>query len=110
MPQDLCVTVVAGSFEASPSFGPLPDNYVKKVVDILPIDLPIELAGTVRSRSPWGQVPTAIAHAVLFICPCGVVVVIQAIMDEDYWRRRCFARWKNLEAGPRNRGGRSLMY
>lgn len=47
-PQDLCVTVVAGNFEANPSFGPLPDKTLKKVVDILPIDLPIELAGTVR--------------------------------------------------------------
>ena len=39
---------MAGNFESSPGFGPLPDKYIKKVVDILPIDLPIELAGTVR--------------------------------------------------------------
>ena len=48
--QDLCITVVAGNFESSPGFGPLPEKYIKKVVDILPIDLPIELAGTVRGR------------------------------------------------------------
>lgn len=41
---------VAANFEASPKFGPLPDKYVKKVVDILPIDLPLELAGTVSAR------------------------------------------------------------
>lgn len=45
--QDLCVKVVAANFEACPTFGPLPDKYVKRVVDILPIDLPLELAGTV---------------------------------------------------------------
>jgi hypothetical protein len=43
----LCVTVVAGNFEENPTFGPLPEKYVKKIVEILPIDLPLELAGTV---------------------------------------------------------------
>ncbi len=43
----MCVTVVAANFENTPSLGPLPDKFVKKVVDILPIDLPLELAGSV---------------------------------------------------------------
>eukprot|EP00798_Chlamydomonas_sp_ICE-L_P006722 gene6722-3393_t len=45
--KDLCVRVVASNFEACPTFGPLPDDYVKKVTDILPLDLPLELAGTI---------------------------------------------------------------
>mmetsp|Transcript_15118 Transcript_15118/g.44566 ORF Transcript_15118/g.44566 Transcript_15118/m.44566 type:complete len:203 (-) Transcript_15118:1051-1659(-) len=64
--KDLCVKEVAANFENTPDFGPLPDKYVKKVVDILPIDLPLELAGT-------------------------------SINDEDYWKRRCCARWSTLE-------------
>jgi hypothetical protein len=48
--QDICIKVVAANFESSPAFGPLPDKYVKKVTDILPLDLPLELAGTVRGQ------------------------------------------------------------
>ncbi|KAG1660164.1 hypothetical protein FOA52_005264 [Chlamydomonas sp. UWO 241] len=52
--KDLCVKEVAANFEASPNFGPLPDKYVKKVVDILPIDLPLELAGsTIADEDYW---------------------------------------------------------
>lgn len=46
--KDICVKVVAANFEACPTFGPLPDKYVKRIIDILPLDLPLELVGTVR--------------------------------------------------------------
>lgn len=45
--QDLCIKVAAANFETNPTFGPLPDKYVKKVIDSLPLDLPLELVGTV---------------------------------------------------------------
>ncbi|GAX76195.1 hypothetical protein CEUSTIGMA_g3639.t1 [Chlamydomonas eustigma] len=77
--KDLCVTVVAGNFEENPTFGPLPDKYVKKVVEILPIDLPLELAGT-------------------------------AIIDEEYWKRRCLSRWKNMEAAPHAGSWKQLYF
>lgn len=48
--QDLCVKVVAGNFENDPSFGKLPDKYIKKVTDVLPLDLPLELVGMVSIR------------------------------------------------------------
>ena len=48
--QDLCIKVVASNFESAPTFGPLPDKYVKKITDILALDLPLELAGTVSLR------------------------------------------------------------
>lgn len=77
--QDLCVRVVASNFENDPTFGPLPDKLVKKVVDILPLDLPLELVGTVRAGRaahvvamwwPWfalyGQSPLDCAF-----CHCG---------------------------------------
>ena len=44
--KDLCVTVVARNFEESPDFGKLPDKFVKRVVDLLDLDLPLELVGT----------------------------------------------------------------
>mmetsp|Transcript_24485 Transcript_24485/g.62214 ORF Transcript_24485/g.62214 Transcript_24485/m.62214 type:complete len:392 (-) Transcript_24485:328-1503(-) len=64
--KDLCVKVVAGNFENDPNFGRLPDKYIKKVTDVLPLDLPLELVGML-------------------------------INDEEYWKRRCNARWKNTE-------------
>lgn len=45
--QELCIKVVASNFEEKPSFGLLPDALAKKVIDILPLDLPLELAGAV---------------------------------------------------------------
>jgi hypothetical protein len=38
---------VAAGFEANPTFGKLSDKHVKKIIGILPLDLPLELAGTV---------------------------------------------------------------
>lgn len=49
--KELCVRVVAANFEANPTFGKLPDKYVRKITDLLPLDLPLELVGTVRSRA-----------------------------------------------------------
>lgn len=48
--RDICVKVVAANFEGCPTFGPLPDKYVKRIIDILPLDLPLELVGSVSPR------------------------------------------------------------
>ena len=40
--------VIAENFETNPTFGSLPPTYVKKVIDLLSLDLPLELVGTVR--------------------------------------------------------------
>lgn len=64
--QELCIKAAAANFETSPSFSKLSDKHVRKIISILPLDLPLELVGTL-------------------------------INDEDYWKRRCHARWKNME-------------
>ncbi|KAF5833356.1 flagellar associated protein [Dunaliella salina] len=64
--KDLCVQVVALNFEENPTFGQLPEKYIRKITNILALDLPLELVGSL-------------------------------INDEDYWKRRCNARWKSLE-------------
>lgn len=52
--KELCVEVVAQHFEESPTFGKLPALYVKRVVDLLSLDLPLELAGTlIDDESYW---------------------------------------------------------
>ncbi|GFH30080.1 uncharacterized protein HaLaN_28862, partial [Haematococcus lacustris] len=43
--KDLCIRVVAASFENNPQFGPLSEKYIKKVTSVLPLDLPLELVG-----------------------------------------------------------------
>jgi len=48
--QDLCVEVVALNFEHSPTFGPLPDKYIRKITSTLALDLPLELVGTVGGQ------------------------------------------------------------
>ncbi|KXZ55119.1 hypothetical protein GPECTOR_3g271 [Gonium pectorale] len=77
--KDLCVKVVAANFESCPTFGPLPDKYVKRIIDILPLDLPLELVGTL-------------------------------ISDDDYWRRRSQARWKNCEVAAHGFSWKQLFF
>nr|A8HMZ4.1 RecName: Full=Dynein regulatory complex subunit 5; AltName: Full=Flagellar-associated protein 155 [Chlamydomonas reinhardtii] len=77
--RDICVKVVAANFEGCPTFGPLPDKYVKRIIDILPLDLPLELVGSL-------------------------------IADEDYWRRRSQARWKNCEVAAHGYSWKQLFF
>jgi len=52
--KELCIEVVAANFAGSPSFGALPALYVKRVVDLLSLELPLELAGTlIDDESYW---------------------------------------------------------
>ncbi|MEW5310530.1 MAG: hypothetical protein WDW38_002319 [Sanguina aurantia] len=52
--QELCIKVVAANFEESPSFGLLPDALMRKVIHILPLDLPLELAGAlIHDEKYW---------------------------------------------------------
>lgn len=44
------MSVVALNFEQNPTFGPLPDKYIRKVTNILALDLPLELVGAVSGR------------------------------------------------------------
>lgn len=77
--KDLCVRVVAANFEGCPTFGPLSDKNVKKIIDVLPLDLPLELVGTL-------------------------------ISDEDYWKRRSQARWKNCEVAAHGYSWKQLFF
>jgi hypothetical protein len=52
MSQELCIQVVADNFELQPSFGNLSGKFTKKVTENLTLDLPLELAGTVRCLAP----------------------------------------------------------
>lgn len=47
--QDLCMQVVRSSFTERPTFGKLPEQLVQRVIDGLALDLPLELAGSVRA-------------------------------------------------------------
>lgn len=49
--KDLCVRIVAANFELNPTFGKLPEKYVRKITDLLPLDLPLELVGAVSGTS-----------------------------------------------------------
>ena len=60
--QDLCVDVVAANFEQKPTFGALPAKDVKNIVNLLSLDLPLELVGTV-SPSRLGKPPTTTSAA-----------------------------------------------
>ena len=52
--KEQCVQVIADNFEANPTFGALPPLYVKKIIDLLPLDLPLELVGTlIEDESYW---------------------------------------------------------
>ena len=52
--KDLCVTVVARNFEERPNFGKLPDKFVKRTIDLLDLDLPLELVGTlIHDEDYW---------------------------------------------------------
>ena len=57
--QELCLRSVAANFEASPTLSQLPENQVPKLVGLLSLELPLELAG---QASPAAQGPdTALA-------------------------------------------------
>lgn len=45
--QEICIQVVANKFEELPDFGKLSIKYIKRVTELLTLDLPLELAGTV---------------------------------------------------------------
>lgn len=47
--QELCVKAVASVFEQVPELKGLDKATTKKIIDILPLDLPLELAGTVSA-------------------------------------------------------------
>ena len=46
--QELCLQTVAANFATSPSLAYLPEAHVNKLISLLSLDLPLELAGTVR--------------------------------------------------------------
>lgn len=43
----LCVNTISAHFERQPTFGKMPDKYVKQVTKQLALDLPLEVAGQV---------------------------------------------------------------
>ena len=60
--QDLCVDVVAANFEQKPTFGALPAKDVKNIVNLLSLDLPLELVGTVSPPPPPSPLQTSHHH------------------------------------------------
>jgi hypothetical protein len=64
----MCVHLAAAHFETNPTFQGLDPDTVSKIVDLLPIDLHIEVAGKViynesywrrRSRARWANADPA---------------------------------------------------
>ena len=53
--KEQCVQVIADNFEANPTFGDLPKEYEKKIIDLLPLDLPLELVGTLIDEESYWQ-------------------------------------------------------
>jgi len=52
--KELCIEVVAANFAERPEFGELPPLYVKRVVDLLDLQLDLELVGTlIDDESYW---------------------------------------------------------
>ena len=51
--------VVAANFEQKPTFGALPAKDVKNIVNLLSLDLPLELVGTVSPRPPPSPLQTS---------------------------------------------------
>ena len=53
--QDLCLQTVAANFAVSPSLAYLPEAHLSKLISLLSLELPLELAGTVCAlNSPVG--------------------------------------------------------
>ena len=50
VPQEICLHTVAANFAASPSLAYLPEAQFSKLISLLSLELPLELAGTVRSK------------------------------------------------------------
>lgn len=45
--QELCLHTVANNFDVAPSLAYLPEHQLNKLISLLSLDLPLELAGTV---------------------------------------------------------------
>ena len=54
--------VVAANFEQKPTFGALPAKDVKNIVNLLSLDLPLELVGTVSPPPPPSPLQTSHHH------------------------------------------------
>ena len=50
-PQEICLQTVAANFAVSPSLAYLPEAHLSKLISLLSLELPLELAGTVRSKA-----------------------------------------------------------
>ena len=46
--QEICLQAVAANFAVSPSSAYLPEAHLSKLISLLSLELPLELAGTVR--------------------------------------------------------------
>ena len=51
--QDICLQAVAANFDVSPSLAYLPEAHLSKLISLLSLELPLELAGTVRDTSNY---------------------------------------------------------
>lgn len=58
---DVCIDVVAANFETRPYLKGLPEKYLDRILDKLPLDLPLELAGTSKppASTPYIKSPLA---------------------------------------------------
>lgn len=188
MLQELCIHVVASIFEDIPELKGLDPKTTKKVIDILPIDLPLELAGTVSDDVSWpywravrtidggvytstycsirvrdivrqesvqrlpslkglptfvGSYPGSYSLCLLLTCcfagldmchstgqgrhrPANLGIhthtiavrkfnlskpsPAQHLLDEDYWKRRSSARWRNLEPSAHGNSWKQLYF
>lgn len=45
--QEICLQTVAANFAVSPSLAYLPEAHLSKLISLLSLELPLELAGTV---------------------------------------------------------------
>mmetsp|Transcript_35781 Transcript_35781/g.91372 ORF Transcript_35781/g.91372 Transcript_35781/m.91372 type:complete len:103 (+) Transcript_35781:141-449(+) len=53
---EICIQMVAENFEQQPDFGKLSQKYVKRITEILTLDLPLELAGMlIDDESYWAR-------------------------------------------------------
>ncbi|KAI8469465.1 MAG: flagellar associated protein [Monoraphidium minutum] len=53
--KELCIRAVSSNFGASPTFGGLPEASCKRVVEGLPLDLPLELVGALITDEGYWQ-------------------------------------------------------
>ena len=99
VPQEICLQTVAANFAVSPSLAYLPEAHLSKLISLLSLELPLELAGTVRSK----VLPPLLSVRYLQLLHTGYrqrgvlekasQQYMEQLPGEDHIEKSCILRW-----------------